>query len=282
MANFRYTHPDDNVAPDATLTTTMTENSAYPLTRMTDFGFEFLSAPALFAETSGIVLAEWAAAQRIDYLLLWTNWQAGLAYSVQMNATNSWGAPTLDYSGTAPAKRANRYTRKIGIDLTAVAGYASGPFPWLRINVTGTNDVPVGFKFMAFSQMRTTTRNIKWGYDFDRHIFNIRQRTDAGYPWNYNLQSAPRTLRASIEPNDADDDAIDEWMLACGGSAAPTVVVKDWPTGEPFLGLFGDGNMGATGAALDTLKSASRHDFLNRHTRTLLLDEITAGDPEWY
>jgi hypothetical protein len=282
VPNFHYFHPDDNVAPDATVTTSGTANSAYPLANATDLSYANLAAPSLLEETSGAWVLDFGTAQRIDAVLVWHNLAEGTGYAIQLNATNSWATPTVNVASTAPAKRADGYTVKIYKDLTTgVTGYSTGGFRYLRFNVSGTNSAPVGIKILAFSRIRTTLRNISWGLQFQEHQTNIDMTTDALVPWASDLAAAPRQLIANIMAKNADATALKEWFRACGGRAKVTAMVPDPSAPDPLLGRHGDGSIGVVAPGLKVLRQDDTWDFTNVHRMRVVIDEVTAGDPEW-
>lgn len=266
---FYYFRPSDNVAPNATVTTSGTEDTSYPLTNLADLTYAKLAAPAKLTGTSGAFILDFGSAQRVDYVVLWHNFDASLAVAVQMNATNSWATPTVTTSPTIPAKRADGYTKKVGVDLRSVSGYSTGGFRYLRINVSGTNSVPVGLKVLAFSSVRQLSRGFLLGLEDIEQQTSIQMQTDARVPWAYDLSSAPRGLRGKSILSDTDAESVREWFRACAGSVKPTVVVP-YPSGtDAWIVRW----------ASDGLTTQRRLADVNEVS--LAFDEITAGDPEW-
>lgn len=279
--NFHYFHTADNVAGNATVTTGGTANSSYPLTNANAWTYAKLAAPSKLTGTSGDWIFDFGAAQRVDAVLVWHNLDASCAFAIQMNATNSWGSPTVAFSSTAAAKRADSYTVKIYKDLTGVSGYSASGFRYLRFNVSGTNSVAVGIKLMAFSRIRQTTRNIAWGLTFTEQHVSIDMSTDALVPWAYDLASAPRRLSCEISPaKDSDATAVKEWFRACGGRSGLTVIVPDPSSPDAILGRFSGGG-GSSGAGVVVTSLDDTVKFTNNHAIKLSFDEVSAGDPEW-
>lgn len=279
--NFHYFHPSDNVAPNATVTTGSTEDPAYPLTNVTDLAYKNLANPGKLAALTGDFIFAWSSAQRVDAVLLWHNFDASLAYAIQMNATNSWGAPTLNLTGlTAPSKRADSHTVKIYKDLRSVSGYSTSGFQYLRINVSGTNSVNLGLKVLLFSGIRQTTRNIQWGFTIEEAQTNIEMETDAHHPWTFDLSAPPRLLSADIRSNNADAELIREWHRACGGGARITCLVPSPTTPDPFLARFKNSlDLSSPGIALSRLATTLK--FTTDNPQHITLKEIISGDPEW-
>jgi hypothetical protein len=275
---FYYFRPLDNVADTATVTVqTGTEDTDYPVENLVDLSYAKIAAPAKLNEVTGAFVLDWGAAQRVDYVVIWHNFTAALAVSVQMNATNSWGAPTLTTSLTIPAKRADNYTRKVGVDLRSVTGYSTSGLRYLRINVSGSNDAHVGLKVLAFSSVRQLSRGFVLGQEDTERQTPIVMMTDARVPWAYDLNSAPRSLKGSSTLSDTDAEAMREWFRSCGGPVQPTVIVPD-PTDLATSAPQGDAWLVRWSA--DGL--TTKRSFSNINDVDIAFDEISAGDPEWY
>jgi hypothetical protein len=281
MSNWKFFRPSDNVAPNATITTGGTVNMSYPLANAPKLDYANLANPSLLTGTSGDWIFDFGSAQRVDWIVLWHNFDAALACSFSGNATNSWGGPTITTALTIPSKRADDYTVKIHKDLTGVSGYSASGFRYWRLNVTGTNTVPIGIKILLFSTSRSTTRNIRWGGNFDEHQISINQATDAGHPWSYPLGGG-RSLRFSIRPTDADEVILKEWHRSCQGSVKPTVVIPDPTVNDAYLVRWGAGMFGPIDPSLGVHTLSDQRTYRNVHDMQIGFDEITAGDPEWY
>lgn len=280
---FYYFHPSDNVAPAATPTVeTGTADSAYPVANLALLTYAKIAAPSKLQEVTGAWLLDFGSAQRVDYVVLQHNFDQGLAVAVQMNATNSWGSPTLTTSPTIPAKRADGYTRKVGVDLRSVSGYDVSGKRYLRVNVSGTNSVPLGLKIMAFSTVRQLSRDFQWGVQDDDHQIGISMKTDAGVVWAYDMASAPRVIRGSALLSDTDAEAVRQWHRACAGFVKPTVIVPE-PTGtDAWLVRFSpSGGFSIEAPTLGVSKVTHQRDYADANQTQIVLEEITAGDPEW-
>jgi hypothetical protein len=278
---FYYFRPSDNVAPNATPTVeTGTADASYPVANLTLLSYAKIAAPSKLAEVTGAWLLDFGSAQRVDYVVLWHNFDAGITVSVQMNATNSWGGPTVTTSPTIPAKRANGYTRKIGVDLRSVSGYSTGGFRYLRVIATG-NSVPVGLKVLAFSSVRQLSQDFLLGREDGQHQIAIDMMTDAGVPWAYDMGSAPRTLRGSAILSDTDIESVREWFRACAGRVTPTVIVPDTDSTDAWLVRWSPGGFQIQSPALLAPALQNTKQFVGINAVSLAFDEITAGDPEW-
>jgi hypothetical protein len=281
VANFHYFHPDDNVAPNATPTVeTGTANASYPVANSTLLSYAKIAAPSKLAEVTGAWLFDFGSAQRVDAVVLWHNFDAGITCKLQGNATNSWGGPTVDATLTIPAKRSDDFTVKVYRDLTGVTGYSASGFRYWRLTVTG-NSVPVGIKILLFSQIRTTSKNFQWSYAANEHQTAIQMTTDALVPWAYDLTAAPRQFVGTVPGTDADATKIAEWFRACAGPVHPTVIVPNPSENDAWLCRWSSGQTGAIAPSAATMRLEAVRRFTNVNFRQLVFDEITAGDPEW-
>lgn len=281
MANFHFFHPLDNVAGNATLSTSLTVDANYPLVNATDLTYAKIASPARVSELTGSFVFDFGSAQRMDAIVLWHNFDAGLACSWQMNAANSWGAPTVSASLTIPSKRADDYTVKAYKDLTGVSGYSTGGFRYARLNVTGTNSFGLGFKVLVFSRIRQTTRNFNYGVNWTETQANIEMSTDGLIPWAYSLGMGPRMFSADMLALDTDVTLLREWFRACRGSVSPTVIVPDPAVNDAWLVRWASGGVSVKAPGV-TVPKFEVNQFSPSLFRTgLSFEEITAGDPEW-
>lgn len=280
---FFYFWTSDNVAPTATVTTTGTEDAAYQLANAVDVTFKNLANPSLLTGTSGRWVFDFGSAQRIDYVVIWHNFDEGVTFDLQANSSASWVSPAWTTSATAPAKRANGYTRKVGIDTRPFSGSPTSGLRYLSLNVTGTNSVPVGIKILAFSRVRQLTQDFQWGVQDDTTAIGIRMKTDAGMPWNYDLASSPRVLRGSAMLTDDNAEAVREWFRACaGGNSLTAILPEPLDDSDVWVGFLTEGSFGMTAPSLAIDKHTTARQFPDANQTSIALEEITAGDPEWY
>lgn len=276
MANFQYFHPSENALVNAVVTTGGTQDTAYQLANAVDFTYKNLPNPSKLTGTTGDWIFDLGSATALAKLIIWHNFDSGLAYRVQRNATNSWGAPTMDLAATAPTKRTDGRTLKAHHNLTG------GSLRYLRVNVTGTNSAAIGLKAVAYTTTRTTTRNIRWGWRRDETQTGIRMMTDARFPWAYDLASSGRLLEASVPAKDADFAAISAWVQACAGFVNPTVFIPDPSVNDALLGfLTSDGGGSIIQPGIQIFRLEAPYQFTNVNPLNLYFEELTAGDPEW-
>lgn len=283
MSNFHYFHPSDQVEANAVVTTGGTEDTAYPLTNVTDFGYANLPNPGKLTVFTGDFIFDFGSAQRVDAALVWHNFDASLACVWQANASNSWATPSLTRTLTPPAKRANDYTIKIYTDFrTGPAGYTTSGYRYWRLNVSGTNSAALGVKVMLFSRVRTMDKNYKWSYAIETSAMSIDMSTDALVPWAYDLRSAPGLFKADIIPTDADVTRFEDWMLACGGRATLCGFVRNPSTNQGSIVRWASVSSGPVSPGIVAQRFSSAHVAPNFNPSQIMLEEVTAGDPEWY
>lgn len=280
---FYYFWPSDNVAPDATVTTTGTEDTSYPLENAVDVTFKNLANPSKLTGTSGRWVFDFGGAQRGDYIVIQHNLDENLTFDVQAHTADVWTAPTWTTSRTAPAKFANGHTRKVGVDARLLSGYTVSGLRYISLNITGTNSVPVGIKVWVFSTVRQFSRDFRWSRQDEQTAIGIRMKTDAGVPWHYDLNSAPRVLRGSVLYTDDDAEDLREWFRACAGGYGLTGIVPD-PTDDEdvWIGFLTEGSFAITPPSLVVDKHTTTRQYVDANEATFALEEATSGDPEWY
>jgi len=162
MSNFFYFHPSDNVAANATWTVeTGVEDAAYPASNVPIVTPDRIAAPGKVTGTTGAWLGDFGSAQRVDLVVLQSNIDAAATVRFQMNATNSWGGPTVNELFTIPARRADGYARKVFIDLRLKSGYTTSGLRYVRIVASTASANAIGIKTLLYSQVRQLDRNYR-------------------------------------------------------------------------------------------------------------------------
>lgn len=238
MGRAIYSHYADNVAPNATVTVnTGTEDPAYPKANLVD---RIIVKPAQLTTTTGSWVFAYGSAQRVDWVALpMHNLDAGLEVRIQGNATNSWGAPTLNTTIVIPAYRGDGLPVPCWKDLTGVAGYSTSGFLFWRFVVVGvnTNPVKVG-ELLLISQKRTLNPNISWGVKKPEQRLIYDNRTAFGHANKYDLGVTPRQLQGDLDTTDAGLAAVAAWWQSCRGTARPFAIVLDEDVNEAWVAEF--------------------------------------------
>lgn len=264
MGRAVYGHYNENVAPSATVTVQSgTEDPDYLAANLVDLN---PSKPAQLTTTTGAWLFDWGAAQRVDWVLLpMHNLTAGLEVRVQMNATDSWGAPSLNTTIVIPTYREDGLPVGSWRDLTGVGGYLVGGYRYLRLVVVGANAaaVKVG-EFLIFSQKRTLNPNVSWGaQEPEQRLAQVNQ-TDAGVKMMYDLGTTLRTFRGELDTTDAGLAAVRSWWRASRGPVFPFGFVFDEDVNDAVMARWG-GTIDPTRAIND------------RNTMPIAIEELSRG-----
>lgn len=240
MGRAVYGHYSENVAPNATVTVQSgTEDPDYLAANLVDLN---PSKPAQLTGTTGAWLLDWGAAQRVDWVLLpMHNLDAALNVRVQMNATDSWGAPTVDAAIVIPTYREDGLPVGSWLDLTAAGGYSASGFRYLRLVVVGANSaaVKVG-EFLTFSRKRTLNPNISWGAQAPEQRLAQVNQTDAGVKMMYDLGTTLRTFRGELDTTDAGLAAVRSWWRDSRGPIFPWGFVFDEDVNEGVMARWGN------------------------------------------
>lgn len=198
MASAVYGKPSDNVAGNATITAQSgTADSDYPLTNLVD---DNPAKPGKLTTTTGRIMFDFGSAQNIDLVaLIHTNLTAGLSVKIQANATDSWGAPSIDQAITIPAVPDDGYPLNPWLDLT---GISPRSYRYWAIQIAGTNSAAaaIGEVWMQATK-RSLTRNIQWGaVEMEEHPA-VEHRTTYGVSTVYSLGPRMRTVAGMIRAN---------------------------------------------------------------------------------
>lgn len=226
MSKLLYNHPEDNLAPLATITATgFAPLAAFPLVNLTNLNPVL---PAKFDDPSGQIVIDHGSAKTVKLVaLIHHNLDAALQVRFQAHATNAWGAPTFDTTFTIGAKDKEGYRPNTYLDLSA----APPNLRWNRISIVGVNslDVILGELWIG-SEARTVTHNYSWGFQ-RTDIRPGRQsfETRAGVEWVSPSIGRRRCLEGEILDTDAGLAALSTWSQATGGMDQPTLVIPNAP-----------------------------------------------------
>lgn len=280
---FFYFHPSDRVTATTITAQTGTEDTAYPLTNAEDFSYKNLANPSKLNETTGAWQFDFSTPTPIAAAVLWSNFDPALTIGLQKNAAASWGGPTVNGSIVMPDQRADFFTRKVWIDFRSVGNNPTGGLRYLRVNVPGTNSEPLGLKILFYSQIRQLSRDVQFGREDEDHQIGIDMKTDAGFPWAYNLTSAPRSIVGTALLSDSDAEAVREWHRSCAGCVTPTVIIPD-PAGsvlDAWLVRWQDGGFSIQQPSVKVSSLPTSKVYTDANLTRMAFEEITAGDPEW-
>jgi len=236
--SFIYQWPTDQKLGAGVTITPSSEDADYPRANLYD------SNPARAFKldaTSGNIVFDFGVATNVDvFAIVHHNLDAALAnVKIQGNATDSWGAPTLNQTITIPTyeRGSPRWPVNPFLDLSAL----SNSFRFWRLLFGTANSVDVQLGQLWFGETkRTLTNNISWGYQdgVERRI--IEHETDYGVTTTYDLGAKIKTWSAEIKTSDAGMAAVEQWWDECNGRSLPTLIVPDSDVNDARLARWAE------------------------------------------
>lgn len=201
-----YTRPSENVAGDVTPSLdTGTADSDYPVTNVNNGD---PAVPFMTSDSVGVDLVwDFTAAQRVDLISIPMHGiPAATDVRIQGNATDSWGAPTVDTAVTIATYGADGFPLVAYADITADGGYSAGGFRFWRLHVPSHAGVSKIGDVELWSQKRTLTNGLRLGVELTRKWKStVHERVDGGR-LVYNHALKQRRLRGRITAGASDMD----------------------------------------------------------------------------
>lgn len=212
---FIYTLPNENIAGDVTPTlATGTADAENPLANLTDGD----PTTSFFTTDSVGIAVVWdhASATRADAVSIPIhNIPAATACKFQMNATDSWGSPTVDADVTINAF--TEFPDVVFVDLTGVTGYSASGFRYHRLFVPSHGGLTKIGDVGVWSTINTLTLNVRYGAQrtFERDVTAFVR--EDGSDFYYDHARIPRSIKAKFRVQSADYDLLQAlWELAKG------------------------------------------------------------------
>jgi hypothetical protein len=223
-------YPTDNVARNyATIgVNSGSEDADYPAAYLADGR---PGRPAKLTTNAGSWVFDFGSATRVDLVALGAH--NITAATIEANATNAWGSPTLSAALTIPAPTADGHSVNAWLDLTAVTGYSAGGFQYWRLVVSGSVPCAVGELWLG-SQKRVAERNYMWGFGVGETHANIAHMTEFMVPLVYALGSRQRQLGVTFRASDAGALLLREWFRAMKGVGLTSVFIPDSTTNDAW------------------------------------------------
>lgn len=265
MAAFLYSRASENIADNVTPTLASgSADSAYPLTNLYDLN------PAKPFKTTGAaaVRITWdhGAQQRADLVCLpMHNIPAGTDVRYQMNATDSWGAPTVDAGITIPTFGTDGIPIPAWKDLTGVTGYSASGFRYHSLYVPALAGALALGEIYVASQKRQDIRNYQWNYTRPERQPGVMKKTAYGVPLTYRLGNRERQIEFKIGPNTSELASLIAWFRDAYGQKRPFLFVPDPDVNDAYFAYFGQ----------DTLDPETQYS--NRHWLNLTICEWPSG-----
>lgn len=278
-----YGRPSDEVGHLATISmSTNTEDAQFTADLLCDWTNEHETIPAL-AATSGaaawdLTFSSPPAAQRVDWMVLWHNFDEGASIRIR-GSNNNFASSPLDVTVVAPAKKKNGFSVKIPVLLSEETGYATSGFEKYRISVSSATS-PAGLKVLAYE----TLRIFEAGNVFTEPRQPQRERgislpTDFDFVWRYRLYASMRNLTAQILATIDDLVGLRDLFDDAGGQFLPWGFVLESDTADAMIVRFRADQQ--DGFLTSTLDPALYYQHALAHMVSLNLVELTAGLPEW-
>lgn len=235
MANLLFQKPTDNIAGNATLAVnTGTEDTAYPAANLADVN---PAKPAKLTTTTGSWVFSFPAAVNIDLIaIIHHNLTAGLEVRIQGNATNAWGAPSLNQLITIPAYRSDGFPVNPFKDLTGVTPRS---YQFWRLVVVGVNAsaVQIGEVWLGATK-RLLAVNIRWNYEENDDQPLIEHTTDFRVKTVYSYGVSIRRYVAQLTTTNAGAAEIYDWWRSCRGRAHPMLIALDADVNDCMMARF--------------------------------------------
>jgi len=248
-----YTLPTENVADDVTpVLSIATPDAENPLANLTNSdpakGFKSTTT------TGARFVWDFGSAQRVDYVSLPMH---GIpptsAVKFQMNATDSWGSPSVDGDLTIPAFQGD-FPVSQALDVTGVAGYLVGGFQFASLFVPNIGVITEIGEFSIWSQKRELTNSFRYGIRFPtQRKMTQHERRDGGR-FEYDHQLLLRAVVGSFRHDSTDYDKMKALQRATWGQRRNFIVNPAateehlyvwWPEGfDPQLSTLGARDIG--------------------------------------
>lgn len=265
MGAFLYSRASENIADNVTPTLASgSADAAYPLANLYD------GNPAKPFKTTGAaavrVTWDFGSAQRADLVCLpMHNIPAGTDVRYQMNATDSWGAPTVDAGITIPTFGADGIPIPAWKDLTAVSGYSASGFRYHSLFVPALAGVTAIGEIYVGEQKRQDIRNYQWGYRRPERQPGIFRKTAYGVPLSYRLGHRERQIEVKVGPSTSQYALLLAWFRDAYGQKRPFLFIPDPDTNDAFFAYWGE----------DTVDPETQ--YANRHWLNLTICEWPSG-----
>jgi hypothetical protein len=189
-----YALPTDDLAPSAIAVTASAEDPGYPADLLIDPN---PAHPAKLTTTTGSwVLQFGTSIAPVAAVLVYPQLDGGLAVSLQGHATDSWGAPSFSQAFSIPGPHEDGASISPILELSGTPSYA-----YWRVNVTGTNSVPVGIgRLMLLSHLRAFEdgTSVQWGVEESEDYGVVEMATELGVETIYDLGNKRRSLQGQM------------------------------------------------------------------------------------
>lgn len=231
--------PRGIVTGNATITAaggTVSTDANYGLTSLYDGN---PAKPCKFTTDSATLLFDFTSAQRLDAVAIpHHNIDAGVSVTIQGNATNSWGSPSLSVPLTIYPHDFDGHVQRAWVDLTTKTGYTVTGYRYWRL-VIGTNSVAVQLGEVLLISILS---QLERGAQGDIQIRINRKyvpavETDAGVEWIYERDVKQAEIVGTIVGTLQDYEDVKELLDDAHGRSRGFFFVLDSEV-EHYDGLY--------------------------------------------
>jgi hypothetical protein len=226
--------------PSGTWSSDGTINANYPLTNIDT---DDIATPVIYTANPTSVVIDFGSAKRVDLVTLPNfNGDAAMTVLAQMNATNSWGSPSLSTAVTIPGLTEDGFGCDPWVDLTGVTGYLVGGYRFLRLSV-GSSTALLKLKVRLSGQEYTLEHNFEYSVSTyaqvkpttqERHPL-IERQMDATNFIGYGRGTRERWITGYMLPSDTGFAAWRSHDRACLGRLLPFLWVNDPTINEGLI-----------------------------------------------
>ena len=266
MGAIAYCRPSDNIAATATITLPSgTADSAYPSANLVDLD---PAKPAKLTTTTGRWVFNFGSAKELlAAVLAHTNIDAGLEVRLQGNATDAWGAPSLNQTFTMPAAAQHDFRASAFVNLSAVSPRT---YQYWSVVVVGTNAAAIAIgEIVLSSALRQFTKNIGMGVAETEEQPVSELRTAGGSSLIYRYGTRKRRLSGELLRDDSAADWADMLALVrdARGRGKSFVFMPDLAVNDAWVVRF-------AGASVDAVVT---RPFSTHRRWTWTVEEVVSG-----
>jgi len=267
MAKLIYQHPTDNKADDGSATVS-TEDAEYPEANLYD---KDPSKPFKFTATTGNIVWDFTSAQTIELVaIIAHNLDAGLEVRIQGNASNVWGAPSLNELITIPAYELDDNNLRSVNAFLDLSDVSPNSYRFWRLVVVGTNSAIVSLGEVWLGATKRSL-NVDILYDVEEKVRRplIQHTTEYDIDLFYRFGVKIKALAAECQAlNPTALQSIRDWWDACDGNYHPTLVYYDTEAADVY---------GAQLVRWSDIERTDSHKFPNITNVKLDFREVSRG-----
>jgi hypothetical protein len=213
------------------------ENADFPRANLGDLN---PANPFKFAGNTGRLVWDFGSAQPVQLVaLIHHNLSAGLNVRWQGNATDSWGAPSLDQAFTIGAASIDNYRPNAWLDLSGL----SHSFRFWSLVIVDANAAPIVLGDLWFNAVkRTFVHNYAWPYgDGEQRPARRELVTRGGVRFTYPGVGRQRLLSSAVQTSVAGLEALRDWHRSTNGGDRPSLFIPDPAASirDAWLGYWG-------------------------------------------